>query len=75
MLIYTTILSTTYDAIQWISKVIDKYHIWTKCANNLMIFLEWIKFMLNIYQALGKISKTDPKIKRTTKHSKYCKRY
>ena len=47
-MITTIAPATTYAVIQGKSKVIDKYHLWNKRANTVMIFWEWIRYILNI---------------------------
>ena len=51
----------TYDIIQLTPRVIYKYNLWNKCTNDVMIFCEWIKSMLNIDKALDKISNINKK--------------
>ena len=59
LIITATALSITYSIIQMTSVVIDKYHLCTKSANDVRIFWEWIKSILNIEKVFEKVSTTN----------------
>ena len=64
LMINVAILMSAYAIIQLITRVIDKYHLWTKGTNSVMIYFYWIKSMFKIYKDLDNIFK-----KKATRHS------
>ena len=57
LMINVAILMSAYAIIQLITRVIDKYHLWTKGTNSVMIYFYWIKSMFKIYKDLDNIFK------------------
>ena len=62
-LMATAIMISTYSIVQVIPKEIYKYHLCTKVKKYVMIFSEWIKYMLNFDKELEHISRREKWVK------------